>query len=196
MRNQLTIFKLIKRSFVLLALGAAIIGVLLSTTLAKASSSQVDLIVFGGTIVTMDTQRHVIENGALAIKDGRIVQIGSREEVTAKYAASETIDGQGRIIIPGLINGHTHIPMTLFRGLADDLALDDWLNNYIFPAEARNVNEEFVRAGTQLGLAEMLRAGTTTFCDMYYFEDAIAEEAARAGAVSYTHLTLPTIYPV
>lgn len=181
MRNKLTRFRLIKRSFVLFALGAAIIGVLLSTTLAKASSSQVDLIVKGGTIVTMDTQRHVIENGALAIKDGRIVQISPLSEVTAKYTARETVDGQGRIIIPGLINGHTHIPMTLFRGLADDLALDDWLNNYIFPAEARNVNEEFVRAGTQLGLAEMLRAGTTTFCDMYYFEDAVAEEAARAG---------------
>jgi 5-methylthioadenosine/S-adenosylhomocysteine deaminase len=87
----------------------------------------------------------------------------------------------GKLITPGLINGHTHIPMVLFRGLADDLDLQDWLTKYIFPAEAKNVTEEFVRAGARLGLAEMIRGGTTTYCDMYYFEDAIAEETSRAG---------------
>ena len=85
------------------------------------------------------------------------------------------------MVVPGLINGHTHVPMVLFRGLADDLDLQEWLTKYIFPAEAKNVTEEFVRAGTRLGLAEMIRGGTTTYCDMYYFEDAIAEETAKAG---------------
>ena len=91
------------------------------------------------------------------------------------------IDATGKVVIPGLINGHTHIPMTLFRGLADDMDLNEWLTKYIFPAEARNVTEDFVRAGTQLGLAEMIRGGTTTYCDMYYFEDAVADETERAG---------------
>ena len=93
----------------------------------------------------------------------------------------DIVDARGRAVIPGLINGHTHVPMTLFRGIADDLDLNEWLTKYIFPAEAKNVTEEFVRAGTQLGLAEMIRGGTTTYCDMYYFEDAIAEETERAG---------------
>jgi 5-methylthioadenosine/S-adenosylhomocysteine deaminase len=97
------------------------------------------------------------------------------------YSAAERVDASGKLIIPGLINGHTHIPMTLFRGLADDLDLQEWLTKYIFPAEARNVTEDFVRAGTRLGLAEMIRGGTTTYCDMYYFEDAIADETAKAG---------------
>jgi 5-methylthioadenosine/S-adenosylhomocysteine deaminase len=98
-----------------------------------------------------------------------------------QYAAREVIDARGRAVIPGLINGHTHVPMTLFRGIADDLDLQEWLTKYIFPAEAKNVTEDFVRAGAQLGLAEMIRGGTTTYCDMYYFEDAVAEETERAG---------------
>ena len=88
---------------------------------------------------------------------------------------------RGKVVIPGLINGHTHVPMTLFRGLADDLDLQEWLTKYIFPAEAKNVTEDFVRVGTRLGLAEMIRGGTTTYCDMYYFEDAIADETSKAG---------------
>ncbi|HWS88017.1 MAG TPA: amidohydrolase [Pyrinomonadaceae bacterium] len=142
---------------------------------------RVDLIVSGGTVVTMDAQRRVIEDGAVAVANGRIVAVGTRAEVTGRYTARETIDARGSAVIPGLINGHTHVPMSLFRGLADDLDLNEWLTKYIFPAEAKNVTEEFVRAGTQLGLAEMIRGGTTTYCDMYYFEDAIAEETERAG---------------
>jgi 5-methylthioadenosine/S-adenosylhomocysteine deaminase len=148
---------------------------------AQSGKERVDLIVSGGTIVTMDDVRRIIDNGAIAIAHGRIVAVGERAEIEKKYAARETLDASGRIVVPGLINGHTHIPMTLFRGLADDLDLQDWLTKYIFPAEAKNVTEEFVRAGTRLGLAEMVRGGTTTYCDMYYFEDAIAEETARAG---------------
>jgi 5-methylthioadenosine/S-adenosylhomocysteine deaminase len=147
----------------------------------KGDRVRVELIVSGGTLVTMDESRRVIEDGAVAISKGLIVDVGSRREVLAKYSARETINAAGKIIIPGLVNGHTHIPMTLFRGLADDLDLNEWLTKFIFPAEAKNVTEAFVRAGTQLGLAEMIRGGTTTYCDMYYFEDAIADETARAG---------------
>ena len=91
------------------------------------------------------------------------------------------IDARGRAVLPGLINTHTHVPMVLLRGLADDLELEDWLNNYMFPVESRHVTREFVAAGTRLGLAEMIRGGISTFCDMYYFEDAVAEETSRAG---------------
>jgi 5-methylthioadenosine/S-adenosylhomocysteine deaminase len=156
-------------------------------TLASAAQRRrttVDLLVVGGTVVTMDGRKRVIENGAVAVSRGRIVAVGGRAEVERSYAAAprgEVIDATGKAVIPGLINGHTHAPMTLFRGLADDLELMDWLTKYIFPAEAKNVTEEFVRAGTRLALAEMIRGGTTTYCDMYYFEDAIADETARAG---------------
>jgi len=148
---------------------------------AQSGKKRADLVVIGGSIVTMDATRRMIDGGAIAITDGRIVAIGPRAEIEKTFLARETIDASGRVIIPGLINGHTHIPMTLFRGLADDLDLQDWLTKYIFPAEAKNVSEDFVRVGTRLGLAEMIRGGTTTYCDMYYFEDAIADETAKAG---------------
>ncbi len=140
-----------------------------------------DLIVRGGTVVTMDGTRRVIENGGVAIKNGRIVAVDNMAAIERNYAAREIVNAAGKVVIPGLINGHTHVPMTLFRGLADDLDLQEWLTKYIFPAEAKNVNEEFVRVGTRLGLAEMIRGGTTTYCDMYYFEDAIADETFKAG---------------
>jgi 5-methylthioadenosine/S-adenosylhomocysteine deaminase len=140
-----------------------------------------DLLIVGGTVVTMDQDRRVIEDGAVAVKDGKIALVGTRAVVTKNLRARQTIDATGKVIIPGLINTHTHIPMTLYRGIADDLDLQEWLTKYIFPAEAKNVNEAFVRAGTRLGLAEFIRGGTTTFCDMYYFEDAIADETAKAG---------------
>jgi 5-methylthioadenosine/S-adenosylhomocysteine deaminase len=165
---------------------AFLVILLISCFLAPASWAQrrrtrVDLIVRGGTIVTMDGARRVIEDGAVVVQGGRIREVGPRAELERKYTARDVIDATGKVVIPGLINGHTHIPMTLFRGLADDLDLQEWLTKYIFPAEAKNVSEEFVRVGTRLGLAEMIRGGTTTYCDMYYFEDAIAEETARAG---------------
>ncbi|MEO7672603.1 MAG: amidohydrolase family protein, partial [Pyrinomonadaceae bacterium] len=154
------------------------------STLGKAPENRfaiVDLLIVGGTVVTMDKDRRVIENGAVAIKDGKIVAVGTRAQVTRSRTARQTIDAAGKVVIPGLINTHTHIPMSLFRGIADDLDLQDWLTKYIFPAEAKNVDEPFVRAGTRLGLAEMIRGGTTTYCDMYYFEDAIADETKKAG---------------
>lgn len=140
-----------------------------------------DMIITGGTVVTMDGSHRVIEGGGVAIKNGRIVEVGKTADVQRKYSAREVIDAHGKVIIPGLINGHTHVPMTLFRGIADDLDLQEWLTKYIFPAEAKNVTEDFVRVGARLGLAEMIRSGTTTYCDMYYFEDAIADETAKAG---------------
>jgi 5-methylthioadenosine/S-adenosylhomocysteine deaminase len=142
---------------------------------------QVDLLVLGGKVVTMNKDREVIQDGGIAVKGGRIIALGTRAEISSRYSARQTINTAGRVVIPGLINGHTHVPMVLFRGLADDLDLQEWLTKYIFPAEAKNVTEEFVRVGTRLGLAEMIRGGTTTYCDMYYFEDAIAEETAKAG---------------
>src|SRR5215212_7885223 len=141
----------------------------------------VDLLIVGGTIVTMDASRRVIEDGGIAVAGGRIVAIGPRAEIEGGYRSRQRIVATGRVITPGLINGHTHVPMVLFRGLADDLDLQEWLTKYIFPAEAKNVTEDFVRIGARLGLAEMIRGGTTTFCDMYYFEDAIADETAKAG---------------
>jgi 5-methylthioadenosine/S-adenosylhomocysteine deaminase len=140
-----------------------------------------DLLIVGGTVVTMDRERRVIEDGAIVVRNGEIAGVGKRAAVTRNLRARQTVNANGKVIIPGLINTHTHIPMTLFRGISDDLDLNEWLTKYIFPAEAKNVTEDFVRAGTRLGLAEMIRGGTTTYCDMYYFEDAIADETAKAG---------------
>lgn len=148
---------------------------------AQTRRQPVDVLVLGGTIVTMDQTRRVIIDGAIAVSNGRIVAIGPRAELERAYTSRQRVDATGKVITPGLINGHTHIPMVLFRGLADDLDLQEWLTKYIFPAEAKNVTEEFVRVGARLGLAEMIRGGTTTYCDMYYFEDAIADETAKAG---------------
>ncbi|HEV8138659.1 MAG TPA: amidohydrolase [Pyrinomonadaceae bacterium] len=152
-----------------------------SMAMAQRRKTNVDLIIRGGTVVTMDGSRRVIENSGVAIKGGRIVAVDDTADIDRKYAAREVINATGKVVIPGLINGHTHVPMTLFRGIADDLDLQDWLTKYIFPAEAKNVTEDFVRVGTRLGLAEMIRSGTTTYCDMYYFEDAIADETFKAG---------------
>lgn len=156
----------------------------------ESQLGKADVLILGGTIVTMDEQRRVLRDGGIAIVQGRILAVGTRNEIQKSYTANQTIDATNKIIIPGLINGHTHIPMTLFRGLADDLDLQEWLTKYIFPAEAKNVTEDFVRVGTRLGLLEMIRGGTTTYCDMYYFEDAIAEETAKAGVRAVLGQTL------
>jgi 5-methylthioadenosine/S-adenosylhomocysteine deaminase len=154
---------------------------LLNLTAFSQQKTPVDLIVRGGSVVTMDAQKRVVENGAIAVKDGKIVAVGKADEIARQFTAKQIVEAQGKAVIPGLINTHTHAPMSLFRGIADDLDLNEWLTKYIFPAEAKNVNEQFVRAGTRLALAEMIRGGTTTYCDMYYFEDAIADETAKAG---------------
>jgi len=156
---------------------------LLASVLARPQNhrSKVDLLMVGGTVVTMDRNRTIFEDGAISVRADTIVAIGARHELEGEYTSSETIEVTGKLILPGFINGHTHVPMTLFRGLHDDVTLADWLYKYIFPAEAKNVNEEFVRWGTRLAAAEQIRGGVTTFADMYYFEDAVAEETKAAG---------------
>jgi len=154
---------------------------MIANATAQTRRQSVDLLVLGGTVVTMDQTRRVIDDGGIAVSKGRVVAVGPRAEIEARYTSRQKVVATGKVVTPGLINGHTHVPMVLFRGLADDLDLQEWLTKYIFPAEAKNVTEEFVRVGARLGLAEMIRGGTTTYCDMYYFEDAIADETAKAG---------------
>jgi len=154
----------------------------------------VDLLVSGGTVVTMDAQRRVIEDGAVAIRGDSIVAVGPRAEIESRFEAAQTIDAHGALVMPGLINGHAHAAMSLFRGLADDLALDEWLHKYIFPAEARNVTPDFVNWGTKLGVLEMLRGGITTYADMYYFEDVVArvtKDAGMRGVLGETIIDFP-----
>jgi 5-methylthioadenosine/S-adenosylhomocysteine deaminase len=148
---------------------------------ADVPGNQIDLIVLGDHVVSMDAAGTVYENGAVAIDDGLIVAVGPADAITAAYSAVETLNGEDRVVMPGLVNGHSHAAMTLLRGVADDLALMDWLNNYIFPAEVQFVDAEFVRIGTELACWEMIRGGTTSFVDMYYFPDTIAEVVDRCG---------------
>ncbi len=140
-----------------------------------------DWIWSGRYVITMDAQRRVIENGAVAVQGDHIAAVGTRADIDARFQARQRLDRPDAILAPGLVNTHTHAAMALFRGLADDLTLQDWLNKFIFPAESKNVSAEFVRWGTRLGVLEMLLGGTTTFTDMYYFEDVVAEVAREAG---------------
>jgi len=141
----------------------------------------VDLIVDGQYVITMDENQAVIKGGAVAIKDGLIIALASGGDINTQYTAAEHIHGNNRIVMPGLVNGHSHAAMTLLRGVADDMALMEWLNNYIFPAEVEFVDAEFVRIGTELACWEMIRGGTTTFVDMYYFPDIVAEVVESCG---------------
>ena len=161
---------------------------------AAAAKEHADLLVSGGTVITMDAQRRVLDDGAVAVRGDTVVAVGPRAELEARFAAARQIDARGKLVMPGLINGHQHAAMALFRGLADDLALNDWLHNYIFPAEARNVTQDFVTWGTRLGVLEMLRGGTTTYADMYYFEDSVAratKEAGMRGVLGETIIDFP-----
>ena len=173
--------RIISHCFLMLFLTIGGAGCGSGETPAEGSGDSIDLIVKGAHIVTMDAKRTVIENGAIAIDDGVILDIGDAADIEANYAAVETLDGDKRIVMPGLVNGHSHAAMTLLRGVADDLALMDWLQNYIFPAEVEFVDPEFVRIGTELACWEMIRGGTTTFVDMYYYPDTIAEVVDRCG---------------
>ena len=139
---------------------------------------EVDILIMNGTILTMDPHQTILERGFLCIQGDAISAIGNGDP--HELRASKIIDAKGGLILPGLINGHTHAAMTLFRGLADDLPLMEWLNHYIFPVESR-MDREFVRTGTLLACAEMILSGTTTFCDMYLFEEEVAKAAQVAG---------------
>ena len=145
------------------------------------SAAPCDLIVSGRYVITMDAQRRIIPNGAIAIRADRIVAAGTRADIDRNWQPKSRIDRPNALLSPGLINTHTHAAMSLFRGIANDMNLQDWLNKFIFPAEAKNVTPDFVRWGTRLASLEMLLSGTTTFTDMYYFEDVVAEAAKEAG---------------
>jgi 5-methylthioadenosine/S-adenosylhomocysteine deaminase len=160
---------------IMVACGAA------AALLEAQAPRRVSLIVTHGTVITVDSGRRVIDDGAVAIDGPRIAEVGRAADIGNRYSARDTIDASGRVVMPGLINTHTHAPMVLFRGLADDLALMDWLQQYIFPAEAKTVSPEFVQVGTRLAALEMIESGTTTYTDMYYFEDEIARATKAAG---------------
>jgi 5-methylthioadenosine/S-adenosylhomocysteine deaminase len=158
-----------------------VVGILAVALLGGAAQDQVDLIVYNATVVTMDGAGRVLPRGAVAIRGRDIVAVEPAEGIAARYVAKETIDAGGQIVMPGLVNTHGHAPMVLYRGLADDLALMEWLQKYIFPAEAKTVSPEFVRAGTRLAALEIIQSGTTTYTDMYYFEEEIARVTKAAG---------------
>jgi len=148
--------------------------------LAGQGPRRVSLVLTGGTVITMDADHRILAPGAVAIDGSSIAAVGSPAAIAAAYSG-DVIDTSGDLVLPGLVNTHGHAPMVLYRGLADDLALTDWLQKYIFPAEAKTVSPEMVRIGTRLAALEMIQSGTTTFTDMYYFEEEIAAAAKDAG---------------
>lgn len=184
----------VARGVIGVVLFAAIAALPARSRTQPPQKERVDLIVAGGTVVTMDASKRVIEDGSIAVRGDTIIAIGKRDEILARYDAARTIDAHGRIVMPGLINSHAHAAMSLFRGIADDLSLDDWLRKYIFPAEARNVTPDFAAWGTRLGILEMLRGGVTEYADMYYFEDDVArvtKEAGMRGVLGETIIDFP-----
>jgi 5-methylthioadenosine/S-adenosylhomocysteine deaminase len=150
-----------------------------ATTLWAAEP--VDILVSAGTIVTMNAHRDVLHDAAIAVKDGRILAVGARTKLEFLYTPKSRLSRPDAILTPGLVNTHAHAAMTLLRGIADDRSLQDWLQHYIFPAEKKNVTFEFVRAGTRLGVLEMMLGGITTYADMYYFENEVARVTRDAG---------------
>ncbi|MBN8580549.1 MAG: amidohydrolase family protein [Anaerolineae bacterium] len=144
-------------------------------------TQKVDTLFINAIVLTMDEKLTQYDPGALAVKGDSIVAVGSEAELKKEYSANETIDCGGKVLMPGLVNAHTHVPMTLVRGLADDLRLDVWLMGYMLPVERQFVSPEFVRLGTLIACAEQIRSGVTTFNDMYFFEDDIAQATADAG---------------
>ncbi len=175
------------RVCVLLALAASVV-------FPQETRRAVALVVSGGIVVTMDGSGRVLSPGALAVDGRDIVAVDTPQAIAARFAGREAIDATGQVVMPGLINTHTHAPMVLYRGLADDLALMDWLQKYIFPAEAKTVTPEFVRAGARLAALEMIRSGTTSYADMYYFEEEIAKvtrEAGLRGVLGQTIIQFP-----
>lgn len=171
------VYKRLKIVFILLPL-----FILLSqSSCSSVAVKSADLIVYADHVLTMVEGQAIIPDGAVVIDGQNIVAVGARQSIDRGYTAKRTIRGSGRVLMPGLINGHTHTSMTLFRGMADDLELMTWLNQYIFPMEGRFVDAEFVEVGTTLACWEMIRSGTTTFVDMYFFPDTIAKVTEQCG---------------
>jgi len=160
-----------------------------------AFADKPDLIVYADYVLTMEPDQPVLRDGAIVVSKDRIIAVGPRTEIDSQYIASKSIGGAGTVLLPGLVNGHTHAAMTLFRGMVDDLNLSSWLNDYIFPMEGRFVTEDFVRTGTELACWEMIRGGTTTFVDMYFYPDVIADVVSKCGlraVVAAPHIDYPS----
>jgi 5-methylthioadenosine/S-adenosylhomocysteine deaminase len=169
------------RTRLILPLFVAALAIALVGISAQNAPRRVSTIVAGGTVVTVDGARNIYSPGAVAIDGTTIAAVGRAADIAARFTATEQINAVGSVVIPGLINTHGHAPMVLYRGLADDLRLQEWLEKYIFPAEARTVSREMVRAGTRLAALEMIQSGTTAYADMYYFEEEIARTTKAAG---------------
>ncbi len=158
-------------------------------------TQQADLLLTNALVLTMDEKLTQFDPGAVAVRGDSILAVGPEDEIKKEFAAKETLDCGGKILMPGLVNAHTHVPMTLLRGIADDLRLDVWLQGYLWPVEREFVSPEFVRLGTQIACAEFIRSGVTTFNDMYFFEEDVARAAAEAGlraVCGQTVLKFPT----
>jgi len=155
----------------------------------------VDTLFTNAIVLTMDSEMNIYEPGAVAVQGNMISAVGLEEDILQKYSSAQRVDCQNKVLMPGLINAHTHVPMTLLRGLADDLRLDVWLMGYMMPVEREFVSPEFVDLGTRLACAEMIRGGVTAFADMYYYEDAVARATAQVGmraVCSQTVLKFPS----
>ncbi len=158
-------------------------------------SEQVDLLLSNAIVLTMDANLSQFEAGAVAVRGDTIVAVGLEADLRTRFTAAETIDCHGKVLMPGLVNAHTHVPMTLLRGLADDLRLDVWLLGYIMPVEREFVSPDFITLGTQIACVELIRSGVTSFADMYYFEEDVAKATAGAGlraVCSQTVLKFPS----
>jgi 5-methylthioadenosine/S-adenosylhomocysteine deaminase len=144
-------------------------------------TEKADYLLTNAIVLTMDEELNQYDPGALAISGESILAAGPEDEIKQSFKADEIIDCEGKVVMPGLINAHTHVPMTLLRGLADDLRLDVWLMGYMMPVEREFVSPDFVRLGTQIACVEMIRNGVTSFADMYYYEEEVAKATAEIG---------------
>ena len=156
---------------------------------------EADILLSNAIVITMDENFNQYEPGAVVVSGDSILAVGPEQEIKNSFTAAETIDCGGKVIMPGLVNAHTHVPMTLLRGLADDLRLDVWLLGYMMPVEREFVSPDFVRLGTELACVELIRSGVTCFADMYYFEESVAQATAEAGlraVCSQTVMKYPT----
>ncbi|MDP3718476.1 MAG: amidohydrolase [Acidobacteriota bacterium] len=167
--------------FLVTGLALILAAAVLLPALSARQAADVSLIVANGIVVTVDGSRRILDPGSVAINGTQIVAVDTPAAIAARYRSADTIDATGKVVMPGLINTHTHAAMVMYRGLGNDLALMDWLQKYIFPAEAKTVSPAFVRIGTRLALLEMIQSGTTTFADMYYFEEEVARVTKAAG---------------
>ena len=156
--------------------------------------TKVDVILTGGSVATMNDGFDLFIPGAVAIREASIEAVGPADQIAAAYTADEVVDCSGCAVIPGLINAHTHAPMTLLRGLADDLRLDVWLMGYVMPVEREFVRPRFCWLGTQLACVEMIRSGTTCYADMYYYEEAVADATAGFSGAELEQMVIAGLF--